>query len=150
MIFSLNCSLYKICSGIKLFNFVLSRPGRVIRIVPEGEGRGEMEVAARASTSSSSSSSSSSEDEDESGGQAEVSSSNVRAPTPYPVQMVPAGAESDEESDMDVFVPPEQCTMDCIRATADSRTRRCRHGCRYCRLCKEMTERDIFCECENS
>ena len=139
MIFSLNCSLYKICSGIKLFNFVLFRPGRVLRIGPEGEGVGEMEVAARASTSSSS------DDENGSGGQAEVSSSNVRAPTPYPVQMVPAGAESDEESDMDSFVPPEQCNMDCIRATADSRTRRCRHGCRYCRHCKGMTERDVFC-----
>ena len=139
MIFSLNCSLYKICSGIKLLNFVLFRPGRVLRIGPEGEGVGETEVAARASTSSSS------DDENGSGGQAEVSSSNVRAPTPYPVQMVPAGAESDEESDMDVFVPPEQCNMDCIRATADSRTRRCRHGCRYCRHCKGMTERDVFC-----
>ena len=149
MIFSLNCSLYKICSGIKLFNFVLFRPGRVLRIVPEGEGIGEMEVAARASSSSSSSSSSSDSDNG-SGGQAEVSSSNVRAPTPYPVQMVPAGAESDEESNMDVFAPPEECNMDCIRATAVSRTRRCCHGCRYCRLCKRMTERDVFCECKNS
>ena len=147
MIFSLNCSLYKICSGIKLFNFVLFRPGRVLRIVPEGEGIGEMEVAARASSSSSSSSS---DNDIGSGGQAEVSSSNVRGPTPYPVQVVPAGAESDEESDMDVFAPPEECNMDCIRATADSRTRRCRHVCRYCRLCKGMTKRDVFCECKNS
>ena len=104
-----------------------------------------MEVASRASSSSSSSSSSDSG----SGGQAEVSSSNVRVPTPYPVQMVPA-AESDEDSEMDVFAPPEECNIDCIRATADSRTRRCRHGCRYCRHCKGMTERDVFCECKNS
>ena len=143
MILSLNCTLYKICSGIKLFNFVLFKPGRVLRIVPEGEGNGEMEVSARASSSSSSS-------DNDSGGQAEVSSSNVRAPTPYPVQMIPAGAESDEESDKDVFAPPEECNMDCIRATADSRRRRCRHECRYCRHCKGMTERAVFCECENS
>ena len=63
---------------------------------------------------------------------------------------LPAGAESDEESDMDVFAPSEECNNDCIRATADSRRRRCRHGCRYCRHCKGMTERDVFCECETS
>ena len=95
----------------------------MLRIVPEGEVIGEMVVDnARASSSSSSSSSSSDSDSN-----AEVSSFNVRTPTFYPVQMVPAGAESDNDLEMDVFDTPEECNIDCIQATADSRTHRCRH-----------------------
>ena len=107
--------------------------------MPEGEGIGEMVEVDNVRASSSSSRSSSSDGDSN----AEVSSSNLRAPISYPVQMVPARAESDNDSEMDVFDTPEECDMDCIQATADSRTRRCHHGCRYCR-CKQMTERDYI------
>ena len=96
----------------------------MLRIVPEGEVISEMVVDnARASSSSSSSSSSSDSDSN-----AEVSSFNVRAPISYPIQLVPAGAESDNDSEMDVFDTLEECNIDCIQATTNSRTRRCRHG----------------------